>query len=114
MPLIERRGKKRVGFRTQIILEAGDAKIQTEGHSKDLSLSGIFVNTAEKICMNTPCQVTVSLSGTAQPLVLTMDGRIVRSDASGIGITFDSMDLDSYTHLKNIVRYNVDNPDEID
>lgn len=113
MPQIERRRKMRVGFHTQIMLEAGDAKIRTEGSSRDLSLRGIFINIDEKISVGTPCKVEVALSGTAEPLVLQMDGRIVRNDASGIGITFDSMDLDSYTHLKNIVRYNADNPDDV-
>jgi hypothetical protein len=113
MSLIERRGKIRVGFHTQIMLEAGGEKIRAEGSSRDLSLSGIFVDTDEKISLDTPCKVAVVLPGTAEPLVLQMDGRIVRHDASGIGITFDSMDLDSYTHLKNIVRYNAANHDDI-
>ena len=113
MSQIERRRKMRVGFHTQIMLEAGDAKIRTEGNSKDLSLSVIFVNTDEKISVDTPCKVEVALSGTVELVVLQMNGRIVRNDVSGIGITFDSMDLDSYTHLKNIVRHNADNPDDV-
>jgi hypothetical protein len=113
MSQIERRRKMRVGFHTQIVLVAGGAKIRSEGRSRDLSLSGIFVNTGEKISVDTPCKVEVALSGTAEPLVLQMDGRIIRNDPSGIAITFDSMDLDSYTHLKNIVRYNADDPDDV-
>ena len=112
MPQAERRGRLRVGFDTRIILAAGDAEIQTEGHSRDLSISGIYVKTHEKIAVNTPCTVKVLLSGTAEPLALKMDGRIVRTDGSGVGIAFESMDLDSYAHLKNIVRYNSAAPHE--
>lgn len=112
MPQTERRGKLRVGFHTRILLEAGDREMRTEGNSRDLSVSGLYVNTDEKIAIGTPCKVKVVLSGTVEPLVLKMDGRIVRTDASGLGIAFESMDLDSYTHLKNIVRYNADTPDD--
>ncbi len=112
MPQAERRGRLRVGFDTRIVLTAGDTEIQTEGYSRDLSISGIYVNTHEKLAVNTSCTVKVLLSGTAEPSALKMEGRIVRADGSGVGIAFESMDLDSYTHLKNIVRYNSDAPDE--
>ena len=35
-----------------------------------------------------------------------MKGTIIRQTLDGIGIAFDSMDVDTYSHLKNIVRYN--------
>jgi hypothetical protein len=95
------------------MLVAGDAEIRAQGSSRDLSLSGIFVYTDQKISVDTPCQVEISLSGTTDPLVLQMDGRIIRNEESGIAITFESIDLDSYTHLKNIVRYNADDPDDV-
>ena len=84
-----------------------------EGSSRDLSLNGIFVTTDHKIPLQSPCRVKILLSGMKPPLFLEMEGRIVRSDASGMAITFESMDLDSYTHLKNIVRYNVSTPDDV-
>ena len=112
MAQTERRDKPRVAFDTRIILETGTTEIQTEGNSRNLSLNGIYVKSREKIEIDSPCRVKIVLSGTAEPLVLKMEGRIVRSDSSGIGIAFESMDLDSYTHLKNIVRFNAENPDE--
>ena len=106
----DRRKKSRVGFKTQIVIEADSAKVQTEGSSKDLSLSGLFVNTKEKIPIGTSCKVKILLLGMTDPLVLHMDGQIVRYDLSGIAIAFNSMDLDSYTHLKNVIRYNINEP----
>ncbi len=111
MPQVERRRQHRVGFQTRITLVAGASQIQTEGHSRDLSLSGVYVNTDENLAVNTPCKINIALSGTVEPLELKMEGRVVRTDASGIGVAFESMDLDSYTHLKNIVRYNADTPE---
>ena len=109
----DRREKVRVHFQTQIIVEAENAKIQMEGSSRDLSLNGIFVNTDQDIPVQSTCKVKILLSGLKPPMFLEMEGRIVRTDESGVAISFESMDLDSYTHLKNIVRYNVSNPDDV-
>jgi hypothetical protein len=107
----ERREQVRVHYQTKIIIEADAATIQLDGSSRDLSLGGVFVNTDKKILLNTRCKVKILLSGLNPPLFLEIDGKIVRTDASGIAIAFESMDLDSYTHLKNIVRYNATHPD---
>ncbi len=109
----ERRQKLRVDFKTQIVLRIGDSEVHLDGDSRDLSLSGIFINTNEDAQAGTKCDVEVRLTGMAQPLNLKMKGSIIRKETSGIAITFESMDLDSYTHLKNIVRYNASNPDDI-
>jgi len=42
-----------------------------------------------------------------------MQGTTIRQEDNGIAVEFISMDLDSYTHLKNILRYNTANPDDI-
>ena len=109
----DRREQIRVHYKTKIIVEADVATIQLDGSSRDLGLGGVFVNTDKKIPLDTQCKVKVLLSGLSPPLFLEIDGRIVRADASGIAIAFESMDLDSYTHLKNIVRYNVTHPDDV-
>jgi hypothetical protein len=109
----ERREKIRVHYQTKIIVEADTATIQLDGSTRDLSLGGVFVNTDKKLALDTRCKVKVLLSGLNFPLFIEIDGRIVRTDESGIAIVFESMDLDSYTHLKNIVRYNVTHPDDV-
>ena len=109
----DRRKKIRVDFRTAIIIQAGTREFHVTGSSKDLSVSGIFVKTEQSIPPHTECQVKIVLSGMSEPLTLSVEGRVVRSNATGVAISFRSMDLDSYTHLKNIVKYNVDNPDEV-
>ncbi len=35
-----------------------------------------------------------------------MKGTVIRISENGMGIEFDSMDVDTYSHLKNIVHYN--------
>ncbi len=110
----EKRDGIRVDFKTQIALRVGESEIRVEGSSKDLSLKGIFVHTKEDIPIGTKCEVDIILTGLIDSITLQMKGKVVRKDSDGIAILFDSVDLDSYTHLKNIVRYNALDTNNID
>ncbi len=109
----ERRRKRRVEFSTNIVLKMAGNEIHVTGSSKDLSLNGVFINTQDNIPLNESCQVEIHLTGMVEPLMLQMKGTTVRKEPVGIAVLFESMDLDSYTHLKNIVRYNTADPDSI-
>jgi hypothetical protein len=113
IPQNNRRSKIRVDFQSRIVIEVTKPAIQLDGDSKNLSLKGIFVETAEDVPVNARCCVQVFLSGTVSPIVLNMEGIVTRKEPTGIAIAFDSMDLDSYAELKNIVRYNTENPDDV-
>lgn len=105
----EKRKHPRVGFTTQIRvrLETNDQTISLNGSSKDLSLKGIFIHTDGKVLdEGEHCRISVFLSGSIDEIELVMEGKVVRSAATGMGIEFASMDVDTYSHLKNIVQYN--------
>ncbi|MCK5096970.1 MAG: PilZ domain-containing protein [Desulfobacteraceae bacterium] len=108
---IERRKHERVKFLTSISvkIDTGDKEIEVKGDSKDLSLKGLFIITNEKISIGSPCGVRIILSGTTEDVELHIKGVVARTENIGLGITFDSMDVDSFTYLKNIVKYNSDN-----
>jgi hypothetical protein len=109
----ERRRKTRVNYKTDIRIKLDAFEVRAKGSSRDLSLNGIFVQADEDIPIGTECMVEIRLSGTTETLPLKMQGTIVRKEPTGIGISFNSIDIDSYTHLKNLVRYNSENPDAI-
>ena len=104
----EKRKHSRVGFSTtiRIVFEADGEKINIEGSSRDLSLKGVFISTKTKFPSGTRCSVKVCLTGGMDKIELVMKGTVVRVSDSGMGIGFDSMDVDTYSHLKNIVYYN--------
>jgi PilZ domain len=108
---IERRNHQRVDFLTalNVIIETEDKKIEVTGDSKDLSLKGIFITTDEKAPVGSLCSVKVFLSGSKDELALHIQGVVARTEKNGLGINFDSMDVDSFTYLKNIIKYNSDN-----
>ncbi len=110
----ERRTRTRVYFTTQVIVKTDESEIVAEANSEDISIKGLFVNTEKRIPVGTPCDIEILLTGTSTRLALTIKGIITRQDASGLGIAFDSMDLDSYVHLKNIVLYNASDPEDIE
>ncbi|HKL00484.1 MAG TPA: PilZ domain-containing protein [Desulfotignum sp.] len=104
----DRRRHSRVDFATriQVLLDKDGQQEELEGHSKDLSLKGIFVSTDKRFAPGTRCVVKICLTGTVEKIELVMKARVVRQTSLGIGIVFDSMDVDTYSHLKNIVQYN--------
>jgi len=106
----ERRKYARVGFTTgiDIKIESGDKPIVLNANSNDLSQRGIFVGTKDVFPLDTPCTVNVHLSGGIEDISLEILGRVVRQTDTGVGIVFESMDVDVYAHLKNIVLYNRD------
>jgi hypothetical protein len=110
----ERRTRTRVHFTTQVIVKTDESEIVAEANSEDISIKGLFVNTEERVPVGTPCDIEILLTGTSTRLALTIKGIITRQDASGLGIAFDSMDLDSYVHLKNIILYNASDPEDIE
>ena len=110
----ERRTRTRVDFTTQVIVKTDESEIVAEANSEDISIKGLFVSTEKRIPVGTPCDMEILLTGTSTRLALTIKGIITRQDASGLGIAFDSMDLDSYVHLKNIILYNASDPEDIE
>lgn len=110
----ERRKKTRVHFKTQVTLKTDKSEIVAEANSKDISIKGIFVNTGEKMQVGTLCDIEILLTGSSTKLALSIKGIVTREDKSGLGVVFDSMDIDSYFHLKNIVMYNASDPEDIE
>jgi len=113
IPENNRRSKIRVDFQSRIAIEVLEPAIELNGDSKNLSLKGIFIETDKDVPLRARCHVQVFLSGTVSPIALKMEGVVTRKEPTGFAIGFDSMDIDTYAELKNIVRYNTENPDDV-
>jgi len=104
----ERRKSLRVNFNTNITLTTKSKSYKLNGDSRDISQKGIFISTAEDIKIDTLCEIKITLEGAMPPIILNIKGKIVRKTSDGIGIEFKEMNLDSYTHLKNIIKFNTE------
>lgn len=102
----ERRRGVRVDYGTDVSVSVAGMETRYRGDSKDLSQRGIYIRTEQPLAVDTLCHVTIKLQGLEDDVILRMEGHVVRVDLEGYAIYFDSVDLDTFTHLKNIVRYN--------
>ncbi len=110
----DRRKYSRVAFTTKIethMLDESGKNVQFVSNSKDLSQRGVFVKTDKRPSLNTACRVTVYLSGGIDDLELNIQGRIVRHTDAGFGVAFEAMEVETYTHLKTLVLYNIEGND---
>lgn len=110
----EKRQKTRVPFHAQVVIRAGGEEIISDADSQDISLRGMFVRSQRSLSVNTACQVEILLTGSSSRLSIRVEGRVAREDKGGMGIVFDSLDLDSYYHLKNLLLYNAQDPDALE
>lgn len=108
----ERRKNVRVAFQTTVSLHFKDGEY-AHCETKDLSLKGVFIPGIDDREPGEKCYVTVLLAGTSSELKISMQGEVVRKTDEGIGVYFNEIDVDSFFHLKNIVYYNADDPDQI-
>lgn len=108
----DRRHHARVAFHATVDLDFGDHAYQA-CETENLSTKGVLVLGVSGHGLGETCAITLHLSGTREDLSLTMQGEVVRLEENGLGIHFTEIDLDSYTHLRNIVYYNSADPDAL-
>jgi hypothetical protein len=103
----------RVPFRVKAEITVNDSSYHTE-EIKNLSVGGCLLPISEELEPGAECHVKIQLSGTSSELNIEVDGEVVRSGFGEVAVRFTGVDLDSYFHLQNIVRYNSPDPDVIE
>lgn len=111
--MTENRTHERVPFTARVTIFFKGKRIDSDADTRNISLKGMFVHTDERPGTGAHCGLELQLTGASSELTLHIDGRVVREDDNGIGIVFNTIDLDSYYHLKNILRYNVSRPEDM-
>jgi len=101
----------RVNFRIAATVMAAGRRFSSE--VDNLSMSGMFMITTEQLQLGEPADITIVLSDASPGIQVRVSGTVTRIAENGIGFTFEKIDLDSYTHLKNIVAYNTDDADRV-
>jgi hypothetical protein len=105
----ERRKRTRVpvGFDINIIFQREKIKVKT----LNISLTGISCTSDPRFRANEHCEVSLTLDSSIN-LIIT--GKILRVDKKDTIISFQSMDEDTFFHLKRIMQYNAGDPDKIE
>ena len=102
--------------RTAVPLDCifADGRTQT-GTTKDISLNGCYIAEGEAPPEDTPCTVVLHLDGHGGAIQVRAHAMVVRSRATGFALLFlELVELESYEHLRNLVRYNAADPDQAD
>jgi PilZ domain. len=77
----------------------------------NISLKGLLAVPEDNVKTGSTGVVRITL---AKDAVIMIECRVIRSDATGVAIDFLPMDEQSFFHLRNLVRYNAPDADQID
>jgi hypothetical protein len=110
----EKRKKTRVRFTTRAILKSSRVEIVADADTRDISLEGIYVKAEQKIPVGDQCAIEILLTGSSSILSIKLEGRVVRHELAGMGISFEGIELDAYHHLKNILILNSEDSSAIE
>lgn len=109
---MEKRKFSRVPFHIEAEINANGSNFK--GEVENLSLKGMLVHIHDHLLeLGTPLTMIINLTGVNSNLSINLKGRVVRVSQEGIGIFFEEIDLDSFIHLKNIIDYNVADPEKV-
>ena len=86
---------------------------QFQGSVENLSMTGMFLVTNEHLAEGETVEITIILTGSLPEIAVNFDGVVTRVAEDGVGLTFEKMEFDSYTHLKNIIAYNIDDAEKV-
>jgi hypothetical protein len=101
----------RVPFHVIATATAGGRSFQ--GKVSNLSMNGLFLETSEQLADGEVADLVITLEGTEPEIAVSFLGRVCRVIDTGIGFHFEKIDLDSYTHLRNIIAYNMADSEKV-
>ena len=88
------------------------AQGQLHGHfpARNLSLSGLFIEGANDLPIDTECRLELHETGRKSSLIVTFFATVRRKDGQGVGVQFTNMEDDSFMFLQTMVLYSSDDP----
>ena len=101
---LEKRAANRIRFESQITIRTDDQTIEATADSRNISLKGIYLTPRKKIALGAHCTLAITLTGEGSQMIVTIPGRVCRHDDQGMAVAFLDMDVDSFVHLKNLVK----------
>ena len=106
-----RREFTRVRIHVEVEVSADD-RATISGTVEDLSLNGAYVPCTGRLPVGTACKVELMLDG--RDIRLSAEAQVSREDDRGIAVEFKGIPLDDLEHLRNLIRYNADDPNQVE
>ncbi len=76
----------------------------------DLSMSGMFLHTDHRLEAGSKCQVSILLGHFKHELPILADAVVVRSIENGIALRFESVRLESFTSMQDVIVEHAEDP----
>jgi hypothetical protein len=95
-----------------------EAQVQSDhgtfyGEVKNLSLKGMYVAVPESHPVGEAVDIKIYLAHDNPVVMIEVQGEVVRTDSEGIAVRFTKVDLESFTHLRNVVSLNTGDADAV-
>ncbi len=100
----QRRAPRVVFISSAIICYEHDQVIEAQVDTRNISLTGLYLETVARIPVDTPCNIAIQLAGATSKMEFKVEGTICRHDRAGMGISFTRLNPDSYIHISNLVN----------
>jgi hypothetical protein len=91
----------RVNFLAGASIRYGN--VLAKGRTSNLSICGMYLQTDHDIPLNVPVHVTVYHTNQSS---FKANARVVRKEAKGVGLQINSLHIDSFAQLRDIVANN--------
>ena len=104
MLTVNRRGYLRIPLERMVGVSFAGAR-STLHRSRDLSLTGIFLFSADSPAGSPPCALTIRESWAKRQFLLRLAGRVIRQDSSGLVVVFTEMSPTTYELLQTLLLY---------
>ena len=102
---MNKRKFSRVNFKVSASIRVGDQTFY--GVVENLSMNGMLLITDASFPVGQSVETTIFLEGSDPAILVCCNGRVSRTQENSLGITFEKIELDSYTHLRNVISYNI-------
>ena len=105
MTLVEQRQAARVVFVSSVLIRYEQGRVMEASiDTRNISLTGLYLETDTRIPVDTPCEITIQLAGATSSMEFKAQGVICRHDQNGMGVSFTELHPDSHLHILNLVK----------
>lgn len=101
----------RISFATQAHIELNNTVYKLE--LSDISLRGALLHSKIRIPLKTGTRCLLKIYLPASHITLTFTAELVHLNGKNLGFKFLDADIDTMTHLRNLLGYNTGKPDQI-
>jgi hypothetical protein len=78
-------------------------------------MKGIYLLCDNPLPVGSDCRVALLLGDGETPICIEVAGKVARVDPTGMGLEIiEIVGLESFEHLRNLVRYNASDPDQVE